>query len=294
MGKNITVGTTVLANYYQKRSSLVGNLTYAVNGKLYFGQTEMIWNSLTPLAKRSVAMAYNQIVSVAKKDILMLAPTGLVVTMANGTQHTLVVNNRENVYQFIHSKIGGGQAWQPPAPAAAPQEPTGGTYAGPKPYIFISYAHADAAVVLPIVTKLQEQGFRVWFDQGIEAGTEWPEYIAEHLEKAGSVIIFMSKAAAASKNCRREINFAIDANKEMLVAYLEEVELSAGLKLQLNTLQAIFKYHSRSESEFSQSLCGARLIQHCRDAQVPTIYCTRCGTKNLGSSAFCGHCGGKL
>ena len=51
-------------------------------------------------------------------------------------------------------------------------------YEGSEPYIFVSYAHKDAAMVMPLITGLQDRGFRVWFDAGIEAGTEWPEYIA--------------------------------------------------------------------------------------------------------------------
>ncbi len=138
-------------------------------------------------------------------------------------------------------------------------------YEGREPYVFVSYAHKDAAVVLPAIEALQDNGFRVWYDRGIEAGTEWPEYIAEHLENADSVIVFMSEAAAESRNCRREINFSIDIGKEPLVVYIEDVKLSAGMKLQLNTLQALFMYRSKTQEEFMQELCKARLIENCRE-----------------------------
>ncbi len=142
------------------------------------------------------------------------------------------------------------------------------TYSGEKPYIFISYAHKDADAVLPIIAAMQKQGFRIWFDQGIEAGTEWPEFIAEHLDQSESVIVFMSNAAAESKNCRREINYAIDINREPLVVYLEEVKLSSGLKLQLNTLQAMFKYHAKTDEDFIVELCRAKMLQSCREEVV--------------------------
>lgn len=143
------------------------------------------------------------------------------------------------------------------------------TYDGEKPYIFISYAHKDAEVVLPVLDGMQKNGFRIWFDQGIEAGTEWPEYIAGHLEAAERVIVFMSEAAAASKNCRREINYSIEIDKEPLVVYLEPVNLPAGLKLQLNTLQAMFKYHAENDEDFITELCKARMLQCCREEQEP-------------------------
>ena len=89
-------------------------------------------------------------------------------------------------------------------------------YNGNQPYIFISYAHKDSDKVLPIVESLTASGFRVWYDSGIEAGTEWPEYIANKLSESACVIAFISKAALESQNCRREINYAISENKEML------------------------------------------------------------------------------
>ncbi len=141
------------------------------------------------------------------------------------------------------------------------------TYSGDKPYIFISYAHKDSDEVLPIIDAMQKNGFRIWFDQGIEAGTEWPEFIAEHLDSAENVIVFMSNAAVESKNCRREINYAIDINKEPLVVYLEEVQLSSGLKLQLNTLQAMFKYRAKTDGDFITEICKAKMLQCCRESE---------------------------
>ncbi|MBE6974304.1 MAG: toll/interleukin-1 receptor domain-containing protein [Ruminococcaceae bacterium] len=73
-----------------------------------------------------------------------------------------------------------------------------GTYEGSEPYIFVSYAHKDSARVLPVIEGLQAKGFRVWYDAGIEAGTEWPEYIAEHLMGANCVIAFISESALES------------------------------------------------------------------------------------------------
>lgn len=45
-------------------------------------------------------------------------------------------------------------------------------YEGSEPYIFVSYSHKDSATVLPVISELQAEGFRVWYDASIEAGTE--------------------------------------------------------------------------------------------------------------------------
>lgn len=140
-------------------------------------------------------------------------------------------------------------------------------YEGSEPYIFVSYAHKDSDTVLPIIAALQEQGFRVWYDAGIEAGTEWPEYIAEHLNGCTAFIAFMSNHAAESHNCRREINFAIELKKEPLVVYLtEQVNLSLGMRMQLGTLHAMFYSRHSSMSSFIQELTRSRILASCQGA----------------------------
>lgn len=133
------------------------------------------------------------------------------------------------------------------------------------PYLFVSYSHKDSARVIPIINELQQNGFRVWYDAGIEAGTEWPEEIAEHLMNSRSVLIFLSKNAVESKNCRREINFAIDKEKNILVVYLEEFELSLGMQMQLNTLQALFMFRQKNNNDFMEQLIKSDILQACLD-----------------------------
>ena len=53
--------------------------------------------------------------------------------------------------------------------------------ANDKPFVFISYAHANSDRVLPILRAMQESDICLWYDGGIEAGSEWPEYIAERV-----------------------------------------------------------------------------------------------------------------
>ena len=143
-------------------------------------------------------------------------------------------------------------------------------YEGTENYIFISYAHKDSDMVLPMISHMQEQGFRVWFDSGVEAGTEWPEYIAEHLENAAVVLVLMSNAATASRNCRDEINFALDMGKDMLVVHLEEAKLTAGMRLRLSAIQAMFRYRSKTEEGFLEELCKTKLLQCCRVQVTPS------------------------
>ena len=63
-------------------------------------------------------------------------------------------------------------------------------YEGEDDYIFVSYAHKDSDFVLPIIDNLHDLGYRLWFDEGIEASAEWPEYIEKHMSDAAAVLAF--------------------------------------------------------------------------------------------------------
>ena len=72
------------------------------------------------------------------------------------------------------------------------------SYEGPEKYIFISYAHKDSDRVLRILEKMTEAGYRIWYDDGIAPGSEWPEDIAAHLDGCAVFLAFVSNNSIAS------------------------------------------------------------------------------------------------
>ena len=112
-------------------------------------------------------------------------------------------------------------------------------YNGGEPYGFISYAHKDAARVLPVIAALSRDRFRLWYDAGIEAGDNWPEVVADHLRRAGAVVFFLSRHFLHSQNCVREVHYAVDQRKPMIAVYLEHVELPSDLAMQFSTATVI-------------------------------------------------------
>ena len=66
-------------------------------------------------------------------------------------------------------------------------------YMGDQPYIFVSYSHKDCERVWPIILKLQDEGFRIWYDDGISPGTEWDAHIATHIRKCDFFAAFISR-----------------------------------------------------------------------------------------------------
>ncbi|MBQ8339925.1 MAG: TIR domain-containing protein [Clostridia bacterium] len=143
-------------------------------------------------------------------------------------------------------------------------------YEGKQPYIFVSYAHKDAARVLPVIESLVKSGFRVWYDAGIEAGTEWPEYIAAHLADAACVLAFLSPASINSRNCRQEITFALSRDRAMLTVFLEDVKLPLGLEMQLGLTQAMFYHRHGTVESFARELVKAEVIADCRE-ETPSL-----------------------
>lgn len=133
-------------------------------------------------------------------------------------------------------------------------------YEGTQPYIFVSYAHKNDAAVLEIIGMLQSRGFRVWYDEGIEAGSEWPESIASHLERAQLVLAFLSPAYLQSDNCRKEMHYALTKKKPVINVYLEQTELSPGMEMQIGNLFALMKYTYPSEEYFYDKLFSAELL----------------------------------
>ena len=71
---------------------------------------------------------------------------------------------------------------------------------GKQYYAFISYSHKDADKVWPILDDLDRHGYRIWFDDGIDAGSEWPAYIEDHLNRCKAVLSFISPNAVNSSN----------------------------------------------------------------------------------------------
>lgn len=144
-------------------------------------------------------------------------------------------------------------------------------YRGIEPYIFISYSHMDSKNVFGLINNLQLAGYRVWYDEGIDPGTEWDENIAVHVEKCGYFIALISENYLASSNCKDELNYARELEKPRLLIYLEDVQLPGGMRMRLSRLQAIHKYKYVSETAFMQKLFETKGLETCCEGVYPIV-----------------------
>lgn len=159
-------------------------------------------------------------------------------------------------------------------------------YIGEEPYIFVSYAHKDSEVVMRAIALLQQSGFRVWYDEGIDPGSEWPDTIEKYLERSSYFIGFISANALDSNYCKCELHTAFNERKKMLIVYLENIKLEGGLKMQLSSRQAIHWYKYESENAFFKKLLTAPGLNDCRESEnnVKTINASTAAQANSNAA----------
>ena len=143
-------------------------------------------------------------------------------------------------------------------------------YKGEDPYIFVSYAHADAALVYPELVRLKAHGFNIWYDEGIAPGQTWRDEVALALTQCRVFLYFVTPRSIASSNCLKELNFSLSRERKVLSVHLEQTQLTAGLELSLSDRQAILRA-DHSESAYQQKLTDALRSLLPDAARQPTV-----------------------
>jgi TIR domain-containing protein len=96
--------------------------------------------------------------------------------------------------------------------------------------IFISYKKEDAGRVIRMVEALRAEGFDVWWDHGIKAGSEWDRSIHQELYSAKVVIAIWSKASVAAPWVKEEAT--VGKNRGVLVPVkIDEVDPPLGFMM---------------------------------------------------------------
>ncbi len=91
--------------------------------------------------------------------------------------------------------------------------------------LFVSYARANAPVVMPVIEAAKGDGRKFWIDQqGIAAGEGWAGEIVRAIKAAGGVIVMCSKAAFESDHVKREIYLADRYRKRLTPVFIEDAE----------------------------------------------------------------------
>ena len=151
----------------------------------------------------------------------------------------------------------------------APQRPS------EQSYLFVSYAHADAAIVMSDLVVLGVEGINCWHDEAIPGGAQWREEVARRLAASSGVLCFLSKNSARSAHCVSEITFAIDEGKPLICVYLEAFTLPAGLRMSLSPRQGLYRYSIPAIADYHEKLVRAALSAAAPSTPVTEIPPTR-------------------
>lgn len=127
-------------------------------------------------------------------------------------------------------------------------------YQGKEPYVFVCYSHTDSDSVYADLEELDSNGIRLWYDEGIAAGSSWRASIAQAIQGAKKFIFFISRKSLDSTHCLREVDYALSQEIEIIPVYLEDCPLPAELDLVLNRLHALFK---EKDAKYEEHLLGA-------------------------------------
>ena len=91
--------------------------------------------------------------------------------------------------------------------------------------VFICYSHLDGRFVEQLARCLQQAGVSVWYDEDIGSGRSWRKEIEEAIQGARLVLVVLSASSVISDYVRKEISYAVEADKKLLPVLLEAVDI---------------------------------------------------------------------
>jgi len=92
--------------------------------------------------------------------------------------------------------------------------------------VFVSYSHADASLVAPVVELLRANKSLVFQDtDSIPPGKRWRSEIAKALDESHLVVVFWCDHASRSDEVSKEWNTAIEQQKNLLPLLLDATPL---------------------------------------------------------------------
>lgn len=138
-------------------------------------------------------------------------------------------------------------------PAAAPA-PTAAAPAPPSDQVFVSYARANQAVVLPVIEGAKQAGRKFWLDQqGLTVGEGWAGEIVRAIRGAAGVVVMCSKAAFESDHVKREVYLADRYKRKLIPVFIEDATPPEDFEYFFAGVQHI-KLYETPEGERPQAL----------------------------------------
>ena len=178
------------------------------------------------------------------------------------------------------------------------------------PYIYMSFANKDLPEVQKLIEKLKAMGFRVMYDNGIQAGSEWAEQ-PEKIKDCSCFLAILSENSVASQAVRSEIGFALSQGKKIVTVCLDDITLSPSMSFKLSIPNMI---SGKGDTDrIVEEICKIDAVKACREekkedlfqtGKIPTVSkapelpqekagvrCSVCGQLLAEDARFCFCCG---
>ncbi len=84
--------------------------------------------------------------------------------------------------------------------------------------IFISYAKEDSEIAVKVADRLEDKGYKTWYysrDSLEYPNMDWMALIAKAVIESSAFILFISNNSIDSVMVDKEVNFAIEENKDI-------------------------------------------------------------------------------
>ena len=138
-------------------------------------------------------------------------------------------------------------------------------YEGTEPYIYVSYSHKDREIVLPVLDAMDRRGYRIWYDDGIPAGSSWMATIAERILNCAAGIVFLSSSAARSMHFQAEAMELLHRDKTVIPVRMEaEIDLPPGLSMALGQSQSMDLYEDEPLDDILTEMDCSETLSSCR------------------------------
>ena len=126
-------------------------------------------------------------------------------------------------------------------------------YKGDLPYLYISYCPEDMDIILPILHFLQDEGYRIGYEDRRAPGSEWPDAATRRLDQSVAFLALISENWIASHQCLEEFTFAQMRRLPSLAVILKPVQLTPETNLQIVSVPTVDRSQS-TPGEFRDRL----------------------------------------
>ena len=103
-------------------------------------------------------------------------------------------------------------------------------YYGNDEFFFVSYAHKDCEDVFPILEKLSQNGILLWYDEGLQAGKDWFEYMRKKINRSAGFLVFLSTRYIDSPHAMKEFEFALEKKKKIIPIKIQDVQIPSKIE----------------------------------------------------------------